>query len=126
MNTTCTSPEEKLEVATEETFAVKPRYVLETRDQDQTIQIELPGVLREHVAVNLEKNILKVSAKRLALIPKEARVLHRELHSRDYELRVRLDAEVDEDRLRAVLLDGVLTIYLPRRESARIRNITVQ
>lgn len=126
MNTTCTSHEVKPEAAQEEIIAVQPRHVSENRDGEHTIRIELPGVAREDVAVSLEENILKVRAARGSLIPKEARVLRRELQSRDYELRVRLAPEVDAERLGAVLLDGVLSIRLPRRESAGCRTITVQ
>ena len=126
MNTTSIANEVKQATTLEGSLAVKPRYVLETLNQDQTIRIELPGVLRESVAVNLEANTLKVSARRMALIPKDARVLHRELHTRDYELRVRLNHEIDQERLSAVFVNGVLSIHLPHRESAKSRNVTVQ
>jgi HSP20 family protein len=104
----------------------KPTYSVEAFNQDHTVRIEVPGVLREDISLSLEQNILTVRAKRRALTPPGARVLHSELRPHDYELRLRLSPEVDSDRLSAALHDGILTVHLPQRATESPRQIAVR
>lgn len=125
MNATVEPSEANPEVRHTETAEIKPLYNVHAQNQDHTVQIEMPGVRKEDVSVSLEGNILTVRAKRTALIPATARVLHRELESRGYKLCLKLSPEVDADRLSAVLNDGILALHLPQRAAESPRQIAV-
>ena len=126
MNTTISSTKLGVESASPSLRAIKPRYSVQTSEREVEIRLELPGALKENISIHLEKDILRVLAKRGALLPKDAKVLHRELSTQDYELRLRLSAELDGNQMRAVLADGVLHLTLPQRESEKPRQVIIQ
>lgn len=107
-------------------LAHKPRYSVQTREREVAIRLELPGVPKENISIHLEEGILSVLAKRETLIPKDAKVLHRELSSQDYELRLRLSSELDENQLCATFTDGVLLLTVPQRGGEKPRQITIE
>jgi HSP20 family protein len=104
----------------------KPIYrVLDTADAHE-IRIELPGVPKSGVSVRLEDHVLAVEGHREMAVPADWKSLHREIPDADYQLRLRLNLPVDENRLEARLEQGVLHLRLPVQESARPRQIEIQ
>lgn len=125
MNATVEPSETKNEIQHSQPTETKPHYTVYAQNLDHTVQIEIPGARKEEVSISLEQNILTIRAKRAALIPTTAKVLHRELASRDYKLCLKLSPEVDADRLSATLNDGILAVHLPQRTQEKPRQITV-
>ena len=127
MNNTCTNPQNTIATpAVESRPARRPRYQIENSPEAHTVKIELPGVVKEAVQLNLEDGILHLSAQRTSTVPETWKPLHRELSDIGYELRLKLNDRVDEAGLTANLTDGILTLILPVKEAAKPRSITVQ
>lgn len=106
--------------------ARRPRYQVENTPEATTVKIELPGVAKEAVQLNLEDGILLLRAQRTSTVPDTWKPLHRELSDIGYELRLKLNDRNDETGLTANLSDGILTVVLPVKEVAKPRSITVQ
>ncbi len=127
MNNTCTNPQTTIAApAVESRPARRPRYQIENSPEAHTVKIELPGVVKAAVQLNLDDGILHLSAQRANTVPETWKPLHRELSDIGYELRLKLNDRVDEAGLTANLADGILTVVLPVKEAAKPRSITVQ
>ena len=97
--------------------------VVET-DSAYVIEVELPGVRREDVDVNLNGNELVVTGevkerKREGLFRRRARRVG------EFELRVTLPGYLRDGDIEASLAHGVLTVYVPKAESTKSSKITV-
>lgn len=125
MNTTCSTRN-----CTPATSGVteslrKPLYNVKGSPEAYEVRIELPGVPKSSVKLDLEDNILTVRGERSATVPEGLKTLHRELSPLSYLLRLRLNTPVDEEQMTAKLEDGVLTLRLPIKEAAKPRQIPV-
>ncbi|MHB1080582.1 MAG: Hsp20/alpha crystallin family protein [Prosthecobacter sp.] len=125
MNTTC-SPRTSAPATSGVTESLrKPLYNVNGNAEAFEIRVELPGVPKSNVKLDLEENILTVRGERSTTVPEGMKALHRELSPLSYLLRLRLNAPVSEDQMTAKLEDGVLTLRLPLKEVAKPRQIPV-
>lgn len=105
---------------------MKPRYAVDGSDEAYEVRVELPGVPKDGITVDLDENILTLRAKRKAGAQEGWKTLHREMSELDFLLRLRLSAPVEESKMSAALDNGVLTLRLPVKEAAKPRRIEVQ
>lgn len=103
----------------------KPLYHVNGSSDAYEVRVELPGVPRSGVKIDLEDNLLTVRGERASNAREGLRTLHRELSPLNYLLRLRLNTPVDDEKMSARLEDGVLSITLPLKEAAKPRQITV-
>ena len=103
----------------------KPLYNVNGNAEAYEVRVELPGVPKSGVKLDLEDNILTVRGERNTTVPEGMKALHRELSPLSYILRLRLNTPVEEDKMTAKLEDGVLTLRLPLKEVAKPRQIPV-
>ncbi|TDU70864.1 HSP20 family protein [Prosthecobacter fusiformis] len=104
----------------------KPVYTVAGNDDVYEVRVQLPGVAKGGVKIDLEDNVLSIRGERQSTVPEGWKPLHRELSTLGYQLRLRLNTPVDEDKLTANLENGVLTLKLPVKEAAKPRRIEVQ
>lgn len=104
----------------------KPVYSVSSTGDAFQVRIEMPGVPKAGVKVDFEDKMLTVRGERNKVTPESWKTLHRELPALNYQLRLRLNAPIDEERLAATMENGVLNLVLPVRETAKPRRITVQ
>jgi HSP20 family protein len=97
--------------------------VFET-DSAYSVEIELPGVRREDVDVNLIDNELVVSGE-VKERQREGLFRHRTRRVGEFELRVTLPGQLREADAEASLAYGVLKVYVPKAEHAKTNRITV-
>lgn len=102
----------------------RPPADVEETAEAYLVELELPGVRREDIAVEFGGGELAVSGEikereRVGLLRTRTRSMGR------FDYRVSLPAEVREDRISASLSDGVLTVQLPKTEAARPRRIPI-
>ncbi len=103
----------------------KPLYNVNGGPDAYEVRVEMPGVPKSGIKLDLEENLLTVRGERGATVPEGMKALHRELSPLNYLLRLRLNTPVDEEKMTAQLTDGVLTIRLPLQVVAKPRQITV-
>lgn len=104
----------------------KPLYNVNGSADAYEVRVELPGVPKSGVKLDLEDSVLTVRGERNTTVPEGMKTLHRELSPLNYLLRLRLNTPVDEEKMVAKLEDGVLTIALPIKQAAKPRQITIQ
>src|ERR1700719_4488483 len=97
--------------------------VVET-DSAYVIEVELPGVRREDVDVNLNGNELVVTGE-VKERKREGLFRRRTRRVGEFELRVTLPGYLREGDIEASLAYGVLKVYVPKAESTKSSKITV-
>lgn len=104
---------------------VVPRAdVVDTPEAYQLI-VEMPGVTREALSIQLENDTLELRGTRTA--PPADRVLVNGRGSdRPFVRRFAIGNDIDRNGIQARLENGLLTVTLPRREEVKPRRIEVQ
>lgn len=101
-----------------------PADVTETGEA-YLVEVELPGVRRDDIEIDLSGTALSISGQ---VEEKERRGLlrHRTRRVGQFSYRVVLPQDVDGDRVQADLADGVLTVRVPKVETAVPRRIAIR
>lgn len=91
------------------------------------IFMDLPGVPKENLSIDLEVNELVIKAvSKYDPTPVEGgRVLHNEFVSGNFERSFTLSDMVEREKVTATLVDGVLDLFLPRAEAMKPRRIQI-
>ena len=84
MTATCTSA---TTASSQETFS-KPRYSVNASKDAYQVQVELPGVAKDGLQVNLDQGLLTVKATRKSVAQDSWKSLYRELNDSGYDLRL--------------------------------------
>ena len=87
--------------------------------------IALPGVARDDLTVSLREDLLTVHGSRRSPQPESAASLYDRPVPERYELQFHLHPDLDSHAINAQLEHGVLTLVLPRKESALPREVPV-
>ena len=103
---------------------VAPLADIEETDDSYVLEVEIPGVKREDVDLQVEQGRLRLTAERrqrerVGLLRRRTRTTGR------FSLDVSLPAPVDSDAVSASLDHGVLTVVVPKAEQARRRRIPI-
>ena len=101
-----------------------PLADVEETDDAYVVEIDLPGVRREDIDIELGDRQLTVSGElkekeRTGILRRRTRRVGR------FQYSVTLPGEVDADQVSAQLDDGVLTVRVPKPEQARPRRIQI-
>jgi HSP20 family protein len=106
-----------------DTYETREAYVLET---------DLPGVRAEDVEISFERNTLTIRGSRQWPLQsaqengQEFRVHGAERIAGNFARAIRLPEYVDGERIEATFADGVLTVKVPKAQSALPRKIDVK
>jgi HSP20 family protein len=84
------------------------------------------GLDPKSLDISIQQNLLTVSGERTTVAGEEGNYYRKERFAGPFRRVVTLPDDVDPDRVEAVYRDGVLRIRVPRRESARPRQIEVR
>jgi HSP20 family protein len=94
----------------------QPRCDLAETEATLIVEVELPGVAREDVQVEVEGDILRISGERRTTVERQGRhYLHTEQSYGSFTRELRLPRIVDRDAIQAHFVAGVLTITLPKK-----------
>ena len=89
------------------------------------IEFDLPGVARESIDLDVERNVLTVRAERSWSPAEGADVLVQERPQGAVTRQVMLGESLDTDRLEASYDAGVLTLTIPVAEQAKPRKVEI-
>ncbi len=82
----------------------------------------VPGLKAEDLNIQVLENVVSIEGEYRA---DEAEYLLSELPSGSFRRSLRLPAEVDADKVEAKIANGILTLTLPKAESARPKKIKI-
>ncbi len=89
------------------------------------IVMDVPGVVREALAIQIEENELTVTGRGGCTTGEGVRPVHSEFCGVEYARTFTLTDMVDKDAITANLADGVLELFLPRAQAAKPRRIEI-
>jgi len=91
-----------------------------------TVILEMPGVDRNNIDVSVENGVLTVEGRIKFDKYKGMQPVYSEYNVGPYRRSFRISSRVDQDKIRAEMQDGVITLILPKAEEAKPRRIEVK
>ena len=110
-------PQEKKELVSRDETTVPVRYFVPTTDifeteDGLTVVMEVPGVDREAIDINVENDVLRVEAKVDPVKYEGMEPLYTEYNVGHFARSFTLSNKIDQQQISAKLEDGVLTLSL--------------
>ncbi len=93
-------------------------------DADLILVADMPGVDKEGLDINLDKGILTINGE--VKLPSRGQSLQREFAGANYYRQFKLSEHIDTDKTSAALVYGVLTLTIPKAESAKPKRIEIR
>ena len=98
-------------------------------EQAFVVQVDLPGLTPDQVDVNFDRNTLTIRGTRGATIPQpengDVRVFFAERTPGSFSRSLRFPLYVESSKIEASFSNGVLTITVPKAETAKPRKIEI-
>ena len=98
--------------------------IFETEDA-LTLVLEMPGVDRENIDLNVENGVLTVEGRIDFNKYEGLQPVYSEYNVGPYRRSFRISGMIDQDKITAELSDGVITVVLPKAERAKPRRIAI-
>jgi HSP20 family protein len=108
------------------TAGVFPLVNLTENKDNFFVRAELPGMSSNELAIQATANSVSISGEREIPAEQAARYHRRERESGRFSRVVSLPQEINPDQVEAGLVDGILTVTLPKAEIAKPRQISVK
>ena len=104
-----------------------PAVEVSENDSRYTLTVEVPGVKKDDVHVDLREGMLVIHGeKKSEREEKKERSRYIERSYGSFSRSFSLPADADPDRLEASFKDGVLTINVPRTQESKPRQIAIK
>jgi len=105
---------------------VSPATDILEREDGFYIYMDIPGVRREDLKIDINENELVVTGRAMQGAADKESFLEVQFGPGEYIRAVSLSDLVDREHIKATLKDGVLVVHLPRLEKAAPRRIPIQ
>ena len=103
-----------------------PHLDLSETEEGYQLNVDLPGIKSDDISVELHDNVLTISGKRETTAREEGKTYHRvERLFGEFSRSIKLPETIDEDRLSADYVNGVLTVSLPKTEEVKPKRIEI-
>ena len=125
------SVQQKKELAPKEEKTVPARYYVPNTDiyeteEALTLVMEVPGVEKKDVSVQLENDVLRVEGRIDFSKYEGLEPVYAEYNVGHYARGFTLSDKIDQDGISAELADGVLTLTLKKAKAAQPRRIAIR
>jgi HSP20 family protein len=117
--------QQKREVEKAQEPTTPMRAFLPITDIALTVILEMPGVDRENIDVSVENGLLTVEGKINFNKYEGLQPIYSEYNIGPYRRSFRISSRVAQDKIRAEMRDGVISLILPKAEEAKPRRIEV-
>lgn len=95
------------------------------KGDDFVIVSEIPGVKKEDLDVQVKGDEVRISGKKAVAYDESASVHRRERSSGQFDRTLTLPAQINAESVKAEFKNGILAVHLPRAESEKARNVTI-
>ncbi len=94
------------------------------REQEDAyiLSAPVPGLKAEDLNIQVLENVVSIEGE---YAPDDAEYLLNELPSTAFRRTLRMPSDIDADKVEAKIADGILTLNLPKVESARPKKIAI-
>jgi HSP20 family protein len=104
-----------------------PRANISETDAEFSITVEVPGIKREDVKINIDDHVLSVRGENKQEKEEKGKKFHRiERYYGSFNRSFSLPENVNEDKVEAVFNDGVLTLTIPKTEVKKTKAIEIK
>ena len=107
------------------TVNFQPNCDVSESDDHYLVSFDMPGIKKEDIKIEVQKNQLLISGERLRTQGSEAG-LYNERRYGKFERTFTLPATINPEKIEAQYEDGVLNIALPKAEAAKPKTIQIQ
>lgn len=94
-------------------------------EQGFYMYMDLPGVSKEELAIDLDENTLIVSGKAAATLGADEKYIDQEFCEGEYSRRFTIADVVDRESIKAKLKNGVLELFLPKKAEVQPRKVQI-
>ncbi len=107
--------------------SILPAFETTEADDHFLMSVDLPGVKKEDIKIEVTDNVLTVSGERKREVAEKGQTVQKFGKAYGYFKRsFTLPASVDSEKVEARYEDGVLEVYLPKTQAAKTRQIEIQ
>ena len=102
---------------------------LHEKDGEYTVRAELPGIKKENLDIDIDKNHITINAKKEEEKKEDTKSYRKsEFRYGEFSRTVYFPLDIDIDKTNAKLEDGILTIHAPKIEAAKesVKKLTIQ
>jgi HSP20 family protein len=117
---------EKAQESTRPMRAFLPTTDIFETDDALTMLLEMPGVDRENIEISVENGVLTVEGKINFSKYEGLQPVYSEYNIGPFRRTFRISSGIDQDKIKAEMQDGVITLVLPMAEQAKPRRIDVK
>jgi HSP20 family protein len=103
---------------------VKPPVTIIETEQGLTLIADIPGSVRDTLDVNIEKGVMTISAAVARSMP--GRPVYTEFELTPYYRQFTIPEILDHERATANFANGLLTLKVPKAETAKPRKIEIK
>lgn len=108
-------------------LVLRPRADVYETEKEYVLEIDLPGVAKQDLEVEVERNVLSIQAQRKATSRDDLQALHLERSANArFVRRFTLGKEVDAERIEGRFENGVLRLTVAKQEKVLPRRIRVE
>lgn len=108
-----------------EDFVTPAADIFETSEAF-VLKIDMPGVKKESVSVQVEPGQLQVKGLISQLYKESSNLVFSEIQKASFYRRFNIGSGIDTENVHASFEDGVLTVLLQKNESTRLREIPIK
>ncbi len=118
-------PERKTEM-TRDLPVFTPEADIFEKDDALLVICDMPGVAESAVDIDLKDDVLTITGQQSDQSPEKGQLVYRGYATGIYRRAFTLATDIDREKIKARLVNGVLSITLPKAESVRPRKIAVE
>ncbi len=107
---------------------ISPNVDIYETEKNYQVLVDMPGVEKEAVNVEINEGILSISAERSLTEPENSKSSKKERYTGKYLRQFKVNETIDEEKIAASLNNGVLKLELPKKEEPEVvsKKITIQ
>lgn len=105
---------------------VRPSTDILEKEDGFHIIMDLPGVRKEDLVIDLDENALTIKGKTSYPKPDQEKLVDAEFGNVEFIRKFTLSDAVDKQSIEANLKEGVLKLHLPKAEEAKPKRIEIQ
>ena len=117
---------EKAQEQTRPMRAFLPTADIFETDDALTVVLEMPGVDRNNINVNVDNGVLMIEGRIDFSEYEGLQPVYSEYNIGPFRRNFRISSRIDQDKIKAEMRDGVITLTLPKAEQAKPRRIEVR
>ena len=104
---------------------VYPKVDIIQNDKEMIIEAEIPGLSKEEVSVELEKNILTISGESRNKDSKGQNFIRKEIKRSSFKRSFTISNSLNRDKIKADFKDGLLNISIPKNEPDKVKKLKI-